>query len=153
MEMDNFGSVDEALDFAIEREQEASDFYTHLAGKMERQGMSQVFRQFAREEMGHKAKLEAVKAGRTLAPADRRITDLKIGDYLVDVEPTEDMGYQQALTLAMKKEKAAFKLYSDMAAAAPSEDLETLFLGLAQEEAKHKLRFEIEYDDKVLQEN
>jgi len=26
-------------------------------------------------------------------------------------------------------------------------------LGLAQEEAKHKLRFEIEYDDRVLREN
>ena len=28
-----------------------------------------------------------------------------------------------------------------------------LFLSLAQEEAKHKLRFEIEYDDMILTEN
>ena len=32
--MDRFGSVDDALDFAIEREQEASAFYTDLAGQM-----------------------------------------------------------------------------------------------------------------------
>jgi hypothetical protein len=28
-----------------------------------------------------------------------------------------------------------------------------MLLGLAQEEAKHKLRFEIEYDDQILTEN
>jgi len=151
--MDRFGSVDDALDFAIEREEEAAAFYTDLAATVEKSGMSQVFQQFAREELGHKAKLVAVKEGRKLAPADKKITDLKIGDYLVEVEPTGEMNYQAALTLAMKKEKAAFKLYTDMAAAAPDEELRTLFLGLAQEEAKHKLRFEVEYDENILIEN
>ena len=79
--------------------------------------------------------------------------DLKIGDYLVDVEPTADMDYQQVLIVAMKKEKAAFRLYSDMAAATNDESLKELLLFLAQEEAKHKLHFEIEYDDVVLKEN
>ena len=36
---------------------------------------------------------------------------------------------------------------------APDEDLRGLLLSLAQEEAKHKLRFEIEYDDRILTEN
>ena len=33
------------------------------------------------------------------------------------------------------------------------DDLKQTFLGLAQEEAKHKLRFEVEYDDVILAEN
>lgn len=33
------------------------------------------------------------------------------------------------------------------------ENLRNLFLALAQGEAKHKLRFEIEYDDNILREN
>ena len=53
----------------------------------------------------------------------------------------------------MKREKSAFKLYSDIARSAQDEELRELFLGLAQEEAKHKLRFEVEYDDEVYREN
>ena len=40
-----------------------------------------------------------------------------------------------------------------MAAATTDADLQALLLSLAQEEAKHKLRFEIEYDDNILTEN
>ena len=63
------------------------------------------------------------------------------------------MTYEEALILAMKKEKAAFKLYSALAEKAPNEGLKNVFLGLAMEESKHKLRFEVEYDEFVLREN
>jgi len=88
-----------------------------------------------------------------MQPATKKILDLKIGDYLVDTEPGPNLDVQQALILAMKQEKAAFRLYTDLAAAAPDEELRGLLLALAQEEAKHKLRFEVEYDDRILTEN
>ena len=78
---------------------------------------------------------------------------MKLADYMVDVNPDEDLDYQKALVLAMKKEKAAFKLYSDMAEAVEDAKLKDTLKALAQEEAKHKLRFEIEYDDVFLREN
>ena len=56
------------------------------------------------------------------------------------------MNYQDALIVAMKSEKAAFKLYSDLAKAVDDAAVKDLFLGLAQEEAKHKIHFEIEYN-------
>jgi rubrerythrin len=149
----NFGSADEILDFAIQREEEAYDFYIGMAGKIDRPEMQGLFRQFAEEERGHKAKLQGVKKGKTLLPAQKAVADLKIADYLVAEEPAGDMSYQKALVLAMKKEKAAFKIYNDLAASAPSSELRTLFQGLAQEEARHKLRFELEYDTVVLGEN
>ena len=148
-----FGSVDEILDFAIEKEEEAARFYTDLAGKMDREHMKEVFLGFAREEMGHKAKLTDIKKGKRLSPSRERICDLKIGDYLVDVDPAGDLSYQQALIVAMKAEKAAFKLYSDLAAATSDAGLKETLMMLAQEEAKHKLRFEVEYDDYTLTEN
>lgn len=151
--MEQWKSVDEVLDFAIGQEEEAARFYTGLAGRMDRPWMSKIFTDFAKEEIGHKRKLLDVKAGKKLAPVEGKILDLKIGDYLVDVEPKPDMDYQQALILAMKKEKKAFKMYTDLAAAADDDNLQNLFTGLAQEEAKHKLRFEIEYDDFVMTEN
>jgi rubrerythrin len=149
--MKKFGSVEEILDFAIEREEEAAKFYTDLAAKVDKQWMSEVFTDFAREEQGHKNKLIAVKEGKRLLSAQQKIQDLKIGDYLVDVTPGPDISYQEALILAMKKEKAAFKLYNDLALSTDHQEIKSLFLALAQEEAKHKLRFEIEYDDNILQ--
>ncbi|MFC1508380.1 ferritin family protein [Candidatus Omnitrophota bacterium] len=149
--MKTFESVNAILDFAIAREQEAYDFYTDLAGKMENKHISDMFNSIAQEEMGHKKKLQRIKEGTLLTPAPgKKIQDLKIGDYLVDMEPTGEMGYQDALILAMKKEKAAFKLYLDLSEQTGDENIRDLFLSLAQEEAKHKLRFELEYDENIL---
>ena len=145
--MERFESIDAVLDFAIKEEEGAAAFYGKLALKMEKPWMREAFSDFAKEELGHKAKLMEVKKGKTLVSAETKVQDLKVGDYLVDIEPRDDMDYQDALILAMKKEKAAFRLYVDLAASTEDERLRQSFLALAQEEAKHKLRFEIEYDD------
>lgn len=150
--MDTFESFVAVLDYAIEKETEANQFYLDLAKQMKNPAMSKVFEAFAKEELGHKTKLQAIKQGKEIPPV-KNITDLKIADYTVDVEPSADMSYQDALILAMKKEKAAYKLYLDLADQVENEDQKDLFLSLAQEEAKHKLRFEIEYDDVMLSEN
>jgi len=146
-------SVDKVLDFAIAKEEEAAQFYNDLAVKMGRKGMKEVFEGFAREEMGHMAKLMAVKEGKQLHASGAKVMDLKIGETVSDVQPSGDLSYQQALIIAMKAEKAAFKLYTDLAGATDDQAVKELFLSLAQEEAKHKLRFEIEYDDEILTEN
>jgi rubrerythrin len=151
--METFKSADSVLDFAIKREEEAFEFYMNLSGTINRPDMKSLFKQFAEEEKGHKAKLQGVKQGKKLLPAEKQVMDLQMSDYLVAEEPTGDMTYQKALILAMKKEKVSFKLYTDLATSAPSDDLKNLFLNLAQEEAKHKLRFEVEYDNEVMEEN
>jgi rubrerythrin len=151
--MSQWTSADEILEFAIKNEEGAAEFYTGLAEKSDSASMSKVFKDFALEELGHKAKLLGVKKSGKMQAASKAVVDLKIGDYLVESEPGPHLDVQQALILAMKQEKAAFKLYTDLAAAAPDEELRSLLLALAQEEAKHKLRFEVEYDDHILTEN
>lgn len=154
--MQEFRSVNDVLDFAISEEEAAAQFYTDLAAKMERKWMQRVFQDFAKEEQGHKVKLLGVKSGKIPLLKDEQVLDLKIGDYLVDIDAEQqpaDLGYQQALILAMKKEKAAFKLYNDLANQTKEPEFVSLFLALAQEEAKHKLRFELEYDEQFLGDN
>ncbi len=151
--MSNWKSVDEILNFAIKGEEEAATFYTEMAGRVEKDWMKKAFLSFAKEELGHKAKLEAIKSGNKLFPSQKNVLDLKLGDYLVEAEITPEMDYQDALIVAMKKEKAAFKLYSDLARSTDDEDLRNTLLALAHEEANHKLRFEVEYDEFVLREN
>jgi rubrerythrin len=148
-----FNSVDEILDFAIRKEEGAAEMYTDLAGKVDKAYMRTLFQDFAREELGHKEKLLQVKEGKLLLPAEEKVMDLKIAEYLEDVEPSAVGDYVQALTLAMKEEKAAFRMYTELAEAADDENVRAMLLGLAQEEAKHKLRFEIEYDEYVLAED
>ncbi len=46
----------------------------------------------------------------------------------------------------MRKEKSAFKLYSDLAACTTDPALKDLLTSLAREEARHKLKLELEYD-------
>jgi rubrerythrin len=148
-----FKSVDDVLEFAIGNEEEAHEFYMDLASKMEKPWMKKLFESFAEEEKGHKRKLLDIKKGKFLEPAREKIMDLKIADYLVKEEPSPELDYPGALILAMKKEKSAFKLYTDLADSTGDQNLKSTFLALAQEEAKHKLRFEIEYDENVLTEN
>lgn len=149
----NFRSVNEILDFAIDKEMASVAFYNHLAAKMDRPWMKKAFEDFAAEELGHKAKLLQIRAGQALEPSREKILDLKIADYTVAGEPSPDMNYADALVLAMKMEKAAFRLYTDMAGSAADAAIRTALLALAQEEAKHKLRFELEYDQFVQPEN
>jgi len=152
--VERFESVEAILDFAIAGEIEAQLFYRDLAAKASVPAMKQAFEDFAKEEAGHQAKLEAVKRGGvSFGSGAVKVQSLGLADYLVAPVPTADMTYAEALIQAMKKEKAAYKLYLDLAAVAEAEELTELFLGLAAEEAKHKLRFEIEYDDVVLKED
>lgn len=151
--MKEFESINDILDFAINAEQEAVEFYTRLSELTKTTDMQQVFAQFAGEEISHKARLMNMKeSGIVVMPAEK-VADLKIADYTVSVRPTPEMSYADALILAMNKEKAAFKLYTALAQRTSDNDVKNLFLMLAQEESKHKLRFELEYDEFVLREN
>ena len=146
-------SVEKILDFAIEKEEDASQFYLDLAKRVKPAHMKKVFEGFSKEEQGHKQKLVGIKDGKFAMPSRQKVQDLGIGEHLVDVELTPDLDLQDALILAMKAEKAAFKLYHDLSEATDDANAKNLFLTLAQEEAKHKLRFEIEYDNYAYKEN
>ncbi len=151
--MKRWTSIAEALDFAIGEEEKAAAFYESLAERVTGSGMKATLLAFAGEEKLHKARLLRVKAGAASLSATTPVADLKISDYLVDAQPAADMDYQHALMVAMAKEKAAFRLYHDLAGQTQDDELRQTFLGLAQEEAKHKLRFELEYDQEILREN
>ncbi len=151
--MKHFQSIDEILEFAMAGEQRAVDLYSELADKSKIPAMKAVFLEFAKEEMSHKARLIKIQQEGVFEVSQESVTDLQIADYTGDVKPKENMDYADALVLAMSQEKAAFKLYSKLAQRAPNTDLKALFQSLAQEEAKHKLRFELEYDEYVLREN
>lgn len=150
---EKFDSIDEILDFAIEKEREAAEFYIYWADKVSDKTIKHVLLRFAEEERKHERKIEEVKRGGITLKLRVKIVDLKISDYLSEMKPGEEMGYQEALRLAMQREKDAFRLYMDLAEFVTDDSIKNLFLGLAQEEAAHKLRLETIYDEVVYSEN
>jgi rubrerythrin len=81
----------------------------------------------------------------------REVPDLKISEYLEDIPYSRDMDYQDILRYAMKSEEKSRNFYLRSAERCGDPDLKKLFQMLAQEEAKHKLKFEKIYEDDVLE--
>ena len=88
-----FDSVDAILDFAIQKEEEASQLYSTLAGKAQQPGMKEVLESFAAEEQGHKAKLVAVKEGKQLLSSQQKVLDLKRHVVAETIKTQEADGY------------------------------------------------------------
>jgi rubrerythrin len=151
--MADLKTIDDVLTLAIGREAAAVEFYTGLAKSASRPAMVEVFEKFAREERGHEARLKKVQSNPDTLAVRKAPVSLSFADYLVDIEPTPGMSYDQAIIIAMKREDAAHRLYKDMAGQVSDPDMIKLFEWLATEEAKHRHRFEVEYDEEVLREN
>jgi rubrerythrin len=143
----------EVINFAIAGEKEAIKFYQELQKKVKFQAQIEMLKEFEDMEKGHVLILENIRNKGFKEIEIKEVTDLHISDYIVDLEPSEDMNYQDILIIAMKKEEKANKLYNEMANNFPDTELEQLFRRLAAEEAEHKLKFEKLYDDEILKEN
>lgn len=146
-------SYREVLQFAIEREQEAQRDYEAAAKMAKEATMREALHEMAAQERGHEAKLRGLDVDKFLARATTPVPSLDIAEYVVAGEFHATMSYPELLSLAMQREKAAFRLYTDLARITPDPDAKALLKALAQEEARHKLAFEVEYDTHVLQEN
>jgi len=143
--MPKFRSASDILDYAIAREIEAHDFYLDLAGRAAGPNLRKTVEDFAVDELRHSLRLRAIKAGEATF-IDEEIGHLGIAETVPEVEVHPDMSYVDLLVLAMNREKAAFRIYTNLASIATKKECHDVLLGLAQEEAQHKLRLEIEYD-------
>lgn len=145
---------DEIIQFAIGKEQEAVDLYGKMAKRTDSASGKILFNELADMERGHKSKLERLDKAYFSSQKIKAVQNLKISDYLIDVELKPESTYQDILLFASKREKAAFDLYADLArvyAAVP--EIKKMFDVLAQEEAYHKLKIEREYDENIYKEN
>lgn len=148
-----FRNFEEILDYAIDKEMEEIEFYSNLAGRMDRKHVSVLFHNIALEKTGRVLQLENLKALKAEFDTND-VQDMKLAGKMVDIDHQKsDLSYQEALILAMKREKEKFKFYLEMSECAINEECRITFLNLANDEARQKLKFEIEYDEYVLIEN
>jgi rubrerythrin len=148
--------LSEILDFAIEREYEAAKFYKELQASVKEQASKEILKEFEIMELGHAKMLEGFKSrGETGVEKfnPKKVQDLKLADYMVEPQASKETNYQEAIVIAMKREEAARDLYAKMAEQAEDPAVKGLFTRLADEEANHKHRLELVYDDEILYEN
>ncbi|MCX8117896.1 MAG: ferritin family protein [Desulfobacterota bacterium] len=144
------GRFREILQFAIDKEVEAFQFYTQASQQARYSGGKELFMSLAKEEEGHRKLLENLNMEKIAQKRIEQVPDLHISDYMVEVALTPDLSYADILRIAMKREEKSLKLYTDMKESHTDEALKKLFEFLASEEAKHKLRLEKIYDDEIL---
>ena len=146
-----FKNLNDIIDFAIEKEKEAAEFYMSVSEQEHFSGKKTMLLEFAAEERKHQATLEDLKAGKVDEKIEeypfKWITDIKRSDYVIDIEYKPGMGYDELLMLAMKREEKALALYNELLRNAEADKVKKVFKMLCQEEAKHKLALETMYDD------
>ena len=145
MNMRYLKTVQDILDYAIEKETEANSFYKYLAQDVKKDELRQALEGFAVDEFQHKLRLEGVRDGQ-IELTEEEIGSLHIAEQIEEVKPRQDMSCKELLAFAIKKEAQAEQFYLKLAQMTKRPNVRKLFTLLAQEEARHKLNLEIEYD-------
>lgn len=125
------------VDFAVSKEQEAAAFYHGLAAKVENEGIASELRRMAAMEEEHKDRFERLNIAESASSFPPQIENLKIDNYRVVVKPDASMSSSDVLQLALQRETASMKLYSDMANLLPDSLFKRLLQNLVAEESLH----------------
>ena len=143
--------VEEIIKFAIGEEIKAAELYEKYAKIIKEPGAEQLLNAMSFMERGHEQKLRKLEetGSDTLAKIGE-VSDLQISDFLVEKELTEESSLQDVFIFAMKAEQKAFELYTRLAELEISTDTVRLFRELAEEERKHKLDLESEYEKEYM---
>ncbi len=147
--------MNQVIDFAIEREREAQEIYLGYYKTTDRIGFRQLLLSMAEMEKEHEKKLTMLKQGiaQNRVFSSGKIIDLKLSDFLVNVEYSPDMDYGDFLIVIIKKENEAEQLYKRLESLAEEREVKQLFWSLADEERKHKAWAQDRYDLEILKEN
>jgi len=150
MRMKTFKSVDEILHFAVRSAQETAHFFTQLSKQARNVRLQREFEKYAREEFAYMVKLSKVREIAPLGITSKQMKDLNVNDYRIELNNPKELKYSEALVVAMRKARASLKLYNDLGSRTPNNEIKSVFKSLADDEAKHKRRFEIEYNESIL---
>ena len=142
------------IDLAIDQEVQAAKLYRDTAAKALNRDQREFLEHLALVESGLEKKLKDFKKGDSIGFTQLdTVVDLKLSDFLIEVEIGPASSIQDILIYAMKKEQKSFELYDLLAGIEFDPDIKKFFASLGAEEKSHKYDFEKQYDAMVLREN
>jgi len=135
------------LDQAIEAEIEAAQFYLDVSQKTDNTFLKDLFFSFSQEEKKHRQILETFRNDPSLEISFDKVPDFHVSDTVDDPALSMDMKPADAIALAMKKEAAAMRQYTQLAETCTDPQHKKLFLELAAMEQGHKAKMERAFVD------
>ena len=150
--MEKFITLEEVINFAIDREDTAFKLYTRAAELSKTISSKKFFQELAAEEASHKDVFSKIDADDEGHHKTCTIPETSIAKYLTDVPFRPDMGYQEILQYALKTEENAYQLYKAAAGMTDDERLQKILLAFANVELGHRRQLEAIYEERVLTE-
>jgi len=140
-------SVSEIIDLAIQREEEAYDFYMDIHNKLEDPSVKDTIEFIAGEEKKHKAFLVGYREEKYGSGALRmtEVVEYKIAEYLEEPEISAEASRQDVYLVAAHRESKSHKFYTELANLHAEGELKAMLLKMANEELKHKEKMEYLY--------
>src|ERR1035437_9490201 len=135
--MRNFETIEDIIYFAIESEIQSVEFYNRLSEAAPESDTKLLFVRLMEEEKGHIVRLQYLLNHHIENGFPGLSHSFSESDYLPHVIPSPEVDIAGGLIAAIQKEKAATRLYSDLAAEIKKHDLNKFFLLLAPEKEKH----------------
>jgi len=143
----NLNEYKEIIKQAIANEVEARKFYQDAASTLNDPYLRKLFASLAEEEKKHRDILTRIYTSNTIQSYFSEKRDHKVAETVDEPALSMDMKPADAFALAMKKEEAAMKQYTQMAALCDDDAKRKVFLDLAAMERDHKLKMESAFVD------
>ena len=143
----NLNEYKEIIKQAIANEIEAMKFYQDAAQTLKDPYLQKLFTSLAGEEKKHRDILSGIYKSNAIQGYFSETRDYKVAETMDEPVLSMDMKPADAFALAMKKEEAAMKQYTEMAALCDDEGKRQVFLDLAAMERDHKLKMESAFVD------
>jgi rubrerythrin len=140
-------TIADVIDLAIQREEEAYDFYMDIHSKVQDTGVKDAVEFIAGEEKKHKAFLVGYRQGNYGSDALRMadFVDYKVAEYLEEPEIRKESSSEDIYLIAAHRESRAYQFYSELANLHADSELKTMLSKMANEELKHKEKMEYLY--------
>jgi rubrerythrin len=139
------------IDFAMTQEREGMTFYNKASRKFEDKALKKLFAKLAGEEKKHLESFKSLKAKVQKKNVDENFRSTSVDEYLEalikeGIFPKDDVMSKQidkiksvadVCAIAMKAEKDAILLYSELAKASTDKEQKKMFTQLVKEEKSH----------------
>jgi len=144
-------TFEKLVSLAIQREEEAYDFYMKAAEDSKLKASAKLLKDLANQEVMHKKKLEAALdegvCDTFTCSSVEELEKMDLDRYLVDIPLSPSSTPQDVLIVAIKKEAAANSFYRALSELTGNAAHRSVFETLAKEEEDHKSKLQNLYDD------
>ncbi|MCU0849427.1 MAG: ferritin family protein [Spirochaetes bacterium] len=140
-------NLENIIDKAIMREEEAFDFYSKLGKTVADPTAKDALKFLADQEKGHKEFLVSYKSGKTGSGSLRmtEVIDYKVAQHLDNPDIEKDLNTKDVYLVAAHRELNSYNFYKGLAEIQPAGEVKEMLFKMANEELKHKEKVEYLY--------